>query len=46
MLVNNKPLYEIPSFFRIHQAVQKRLLIGGVEETIDPSADAYQYQFD
>ena len=44
MRVKDKPLYQIPSFLRIHQAVQKRLLIGGVGETIDPSDDPYQYE--
>ena len=41
-----KALYEIPSFIRIHQAIKKRLLQGGIIETIEPSKDPYNYEQD
>ncbi|MCU5340123.1 reverse transcriptase domain-containing protein [Bacillus cereus] len=39
-----KGLIEIPSFMRIHRAIQKELVVKGIERVMHPKSNEYDYQ--
>ncbi len=41
--INGKPLLTLPSFLRIHRALRRGLTDSGIEETMNPNSDSYNY---
>ena len=41
--IHSKFLLRIPSFFLIHKALQKGILTGGIEKTMNPDSNNYDY---
>jgi RNA-directed DNA polymerase len=42
-LIDNKKLIQIPSFLRIYEAIKKKLTDEGIDQTMNPGSELYDY---